>query len=255
MELIPAIDLLGGNCVRLNKGNYDQVTKFSSNPLEQALQWQEEGASRLHLVDLDGARTGEPTNDSIIQEITSAIKIPIQVGGGIRTKERAESLLKYGVNRVIFGTIGIEEPELVKEIAKSNPGKIILGIDSKKGKVATRGWVKESEINATDMAKSFSESGIAAIITTDIDTDGTLNGPNLLAMRAIAEVSSVPVIASGGVGSIADLLSLLSLEHYGIEGVILGRALYEGAIDLKEASKAINQGKMQDVPSTETFFA
>ncbi len=255
MELIPAIDLLGGNCVRLKQGDYNKVTQFSQDPVAQALSWQEQGAKRLHLVDLDGAKTGSPLNDSSIRAITSALEIPIQLGGGVRTIERAEELLRYGLDKVIVGTIAIEKPDLVKELAKNHPHKIIVGIDAKDGKVATRGWIKQSNISAIDLAKSYSESSIAAIVSTDIATDGTLTGPNVDAIRDIANESEVPVIASGGIGSISDLLSLLPLEANGVSGVIVGRALYDGAVDLKEAIRAIGNDQIQDPPTGKTFFA
>ncbi len=239
MEIIPAIDLLDGTCVRLNQGNYEKVTEFNTDPVAQALDWQSQGAKCLHLVDLDGAKTGKPVNDTIIQKIKEAIDIPIQLGGGIRTLKRAEDLLNYGLDRIILGTIAIEEPGIVKDLACQNPNQIVVGIDAKNGKVATRGWLTQSNIEATELAKEFEGAGIAAIISTDIETDGTLNGPNLKALREISKSTSIPVIASGGVGCIADLISLLTLEQYGVKGVIVGRALYDGEIDLGEASKAI----------------
>ena len=255
MEIIPAIDLLEGNCVRLNQGKYNQVTKFSNNPVEQALSWQNQGAKRLHLVDLDGAKTGMPINDACIREITAALDIPIQLGGGIRSIERAEDLLNYGLDRVILGTSALEDPTLVNTLAKDHPGRIIVGIDAKNGKVATRGWINQSNIQATDLAKSFIGSGISAIISTDITKDGTLKGPNLSALKEMAQVSSVPVIASGGISSISDLISILALEHEGISGVIVGRALYDGTVDLSEAIKAIENGHIQDYPSNKSFYA
>ena len=255
MEIIPAIDLLEGNCVRLNQGDYSRVTKFGDDPVKQALSWQEQGATRLHLVDLDGAKRGLPINDESIKAITSALDIPIQIGGGIRNSERADALIQYGVDRVILGTISIEKPDLVTELAERHPGKIIVGIDAKEGKVATRGWINQSDTSAIDLVKTFRDSRIAGIITTDISTDGTLEGPNLEAMREIAIESSVPVIASGGVGSISDLLSLLTLESYGVTGVIVGRALYDGTINLREAKNAINTGHLQDSTKGESFIA
>ncbi len=255
MEIIPAIDLLNGNCVRLNKGDYSQVTKFSDDPVSQALFWQEEGARRLHLVDLDGAKTGEPINDENVKAITKALDIPIQIGGGIRSSKRAEDLLAYGVSKVILGTVAIEEPNLVKELAKKYPGRIIVGIDAKNGKVATRGWLKKSNIDAIELVKSLNEIDIDGIIATDIDTDGTLKGPNLEAMRQISTNSKVPLIASGGVGSMADLMSLLPLEELGVKGVIVGRALYDGAINLKEAINAIGENRMQDVTNLNSFIS
>ena len=249
MQIIPAIDLLGGTCVRLHQGDYDQVTRFSDDPVSQAKSWQEQGAQRLHLVDLDGARSGEPVNDEVIRAVTAALSIPVQLGGGVRSAERAEELLSCGLDRVILGTVALEQPELVVDLAGRHPGRIIVGIDARHGKVATRGWLDNSDTEATTLAARFSESAIAAIISTDISTDGTLAGPNLDALREMANASSVPVIASGGVGCMADLLALLALEPLGVEGVIVGRALYDGRVDLREALMALGTGRIQD-PST-----
>jgi phosphoribosylformimino-5-aminoimidazole carboxamide ribotide isomerase len=246
MQIIPAIDLLEGQCVRLHQGDYGQVTRFSEDPVTQALAWQDQGASRLHLVDLDGARTGQPVNDAVVKAITAALAIPVQLGGGVRTEERAEELLACGLDRVILGTVAVEQPELVEALAARHPGRIVVGIDARDGLVATRGWISASGTEATALAQRFSRSGIAAIISTDIATDGTLAGPNLAALRAMAVASGVPVIASGGVGCLEHLLSLLSLEPLGVEGVIVGRALYDGSLDLGEAIAAVAEGRLQD---------
>jgi phosphoribosylformimino-5-aminoimidazole carboxamide ribotide isomerase len=251
MDVIPAIDLLGGQCVRLHQGDYDQVTRFSDDPVAQALEWQRQGARRLHLVDLDGARSGEPVNDAVVKAITSELLIPVQLGGGVRSLARAEELLACGLDRVILGTVAVENPDLVRQLAALHPGRIVLGIDARQGKVATRGWLSESAVEATALAASFEGSGVAAIISTDIATDGTLEGPNLEALRAIATASSIPVIASGGVGCLGDLLSLLALAPLGVEGVIVGRALYDGSVDLREALQAVGPERLQDpVPPT-----
>ncbi len=255
MEIIPAIDLLEGTCVRLNQGDYNKVTCFNKDPVAQALSWQEQGATRLHLVDLDGAKSGEPVNDLSIKKIISALDIPIQLGGGIRSIERAQELIDYGLERVILGTIAIENPALVKVLAERHPERIIIGIDAKEGKVATRGWLAQSNIEASELARSFCDIPLASIIFTDIATDGTLAGPNIKAMREIASASNFPIIASGGVGSMSDLLSLLTLEPYGVEGVIVGRALYDGAFDLKEANQALGQCRIQDVETKTTYLA
>ena len=246
MQVIPAIDLLDGQCVRLHQGDYDQVTRFSDDPLAQALAWQRQGAQRLHLVDLDGARTGQPINDAVIRQITAALAIPVQLGGGVRSRERAEELLACGLDRVILGTVAVEQPELVRELAERHPGRIVVGIDAKDGRVATRGWLEASTVEASVLASSFEGSAVAALITTDIATDGTLAGPNLDFLRTMAQASSIPVIASGGIGDLADLLSLLSLAPLGVEGVIVGRALYDGRIDLAEALEAIGPERLQD---------
>ena len=246
MEIIPAIDLLNGKCVRLNQGNYNEVTKFNSDPVKQAQIWESQGAKRLHLVDLDGAKTGEPINDLTIKKIKRSISIPIQLGGGIRTIDRAKELLGIGIDRIILGTIAIENPELVKVLSQEYPRRVAVGIDAKEGMVATRGWLKQSEISSLELAKRLNDLELAAIISTDIATDGTLKGPNVQALREIAEISINPVIASGGIGSIADLISLSDFENEGIEGIIVGRALYDGSIDLKEALLALKNILIQD---------
>ena len=248
MDVIPAIDLLDGQCVRLHQGDYEQVTRVSADPVEQALAWQRQGARRLHLVDLDGARSGEPVNDAVIRRVVSSLTIPVQLGGGVRSAERADDLLSFGLDRVILGTVAVEQPELVRALAARHPGRIVVGIDARDGRVATRGWIEESPVLATELAASFAGSGIAAIISTDIATDGTLAGPNLVALRQMALASPVPVIASGGVGSLTDLLSLLALAPHGVEGVIVGRALYDGSVDLGEALAAIGPERLQDPP-------
>ena len=246
MEVIPAIDLLNGKCVRLNQGNYNEVTKFNTDPVRQAQIWESQGAKRLHLVDLDGAKTGEPINDLTIKKIRKSISIPIQLGGGIRDIDRAKELFATGIDRIILGTIAIENPELVRVLSKEYPKKIAVGIDAKEGMVATRGWLKQSEISSIDLAKQLNDLELAAIISTDISTDGTLKGPNVQALREIAEISINPVIASGGIGSIADLISLADIESEGIEAIIVGRALYDGSIDLKEALLTLKNLVIQD---------
>ena len=255
MEIIPAIDLLDGACVRLHQGDYDQVTRFSEDPVAQALSWQSQGATRLHLVDLDGAKRGEPINDEAVRAITAALDIPVQLGGGVRSLERAEELIACGLDRVILGTVAIEQPELVQELAQRHPGRIVVGIDANDGRVATRGWIEQSDVLATDLAQQFSAAGIAAIITTDIATDGTLAGPNLDALRTMAQCSAVPVIASGGIGCMADLLALLPLEPLGVSGVIVGRALYDGRVALGEAIAAIGAARLQDVTAVAADIA
>lgn len=248
MEVIPAIDLLGGNCVRLYQGDYAQSEIFGTDPVAVAQQWQDQGATRLHLVDLDGAKNGEPVNFPVIAKIAKALQIPIQVGGGLRDRDRVAQLLDLGVRSGILGTVAVEKPDLVGTLAQEFPGQIIVGIDARNGKVATKGWLETSEVEAVELAGRMAKLGAAAIIYTDIHRDGTLQGPNLESLRELAEAIDIPVIASGGVSSVTDLLNLLSLEPLGVTGAIVGRAIYTGDVDLKEALRAIGKGRWQDVP-------
>lgn len=248
MDVIPAIDLLGGKCVRLYQGDYAQAQTFDENPVAVAREWAAAGASRLHVVDLDGAKAGHPVNVAAIAAIARAIDVPIQVGGGLRDRNSVAELLSQGVQRVILGTVAVEQPDLVTHLCQEFPGQIVVGIDARNGKVATRGWLETSEVMATTLAKQMAAMGVAAIIYTDIHRDGTLQGPNMEALRELAEHIDVPVIASGGVSSVTDLLSLLALEPVGVTGAIVGRALYTGDISLTEAIRAVGQGRWQDVP-------
>ena len=248
MEILPAIDLLDGRCVRLYQGDYQQSQIYHENPVEVARQWAEQGATRLHLVDLDGAKVGQPVNLAAIEAIIRAVDIPVQVGGGLRDRVSVIKLLEIGVGRVILGTVAVEQPELVASLCQEFPQQIVVGIDARNGKVATRGWLETSTVEATDLAQQMEKLGAAAIIYTDIHRDGTLVGPNLDALREIAAPLDIPVIASGGVSALRDLLSLLSLEPLGVKGVIVGKALYTGDVDLKEAISAVGQGRWQDVP-------
>ena len=248
MDVIPAIDLLEGKCVRLYQGDYNQVEVFSDRAVEMAKHWVEQGATRLHLVDLDGAKAGKPMNQAMIAEIVETVSIPVQVGGGLRDRGSISELLSLGVSNAIVGTIAVEQPQLVKDLCQEFPQQITIGIDARNGKVATRGWVETSEIMATDLAQQMADQGAASIIYTDIYRDGTLTGPNLDALRELAQSISIPVIASGGFSSVSDLLSLLALEPTGVTGAILGRALYTNQIDLKEAVEAVGNGRLQDVP-------
>ncbi|MBF2002965.1 MAG: 1-(5-phosphoribosyl)-5-[(5-phosphoribosylamino)methylideneamino]imidazole-4-carboxamide isomerase [Synechococcales cyanobacterium M58_A2018_015] len=248
MEVIPAIDLLAGQCVRLYQGDYTQAEVFGENPVAVARQWAEQGAPRLHVVDLDGAKAGQPMNQQAIEAIVRAVDIPVQVGGGLRTQDSVAELLDLGVQRVILGTVAVEQPDLVAQLCEAFPQQIVIGIDARNGKVATRGWLETSEVEAVTLAKQMADLGTAAIIYTDIHRDGTLQGPNRQALRELAEAISVPVIASGGISSVTDLLGLLALESAGVTGVIVGRALYTGAVSLKEALRAVGPGRWQDVP-------
>lgn len=246
MDVIPAIDLLEGKCVRLYQGDYEKSQVFSDNPVEVAKKWVEMGATRLHLVDLDGAKQGKPANTGAIRAIIEGVSAPVQVGGGLRDRSSISQLLQLGVERVIVGTIAVENPQLVQELCAEFPGNIILGIDARNGKVATRGWLETSEISAIELAQKFPQA--AAIIYTDIQRDGTLSGPNKEALRELATRVEIPVIASGGVSSLTDVLSLLSLEPLGVTGVIVGKAIYTGKVNLSEAIKAIGPGRLQDIP-------
>lgn len=248
MNIIPAIDLLDGRCVRLYQGDYNQAQTFNDDPIAVAQDWVKQGATRLHLVDLDGAKTGKPTNYHVIEAIANTINIPVQVGGGLRNRDNVATLLNLGVERAILGTVAVENPQLVAELCAEFPGHIAVGIDARNGKVATKGWLETSEVLATDLAEQMAQLGVVAIIYTDIHRDGTMTGPNIEALREIASIVAIPVIASGGVSSITDLLSLLSLEPLGVTDVIVGRAIYTGDINLKEAIQAVGQGRWQDVP-------
>ena len=249
MDVIPAIDLLEGRCVRLYQGDYDQSQVFNENPVEVARQWAAEGATRLHLVDLDGAKVGKPENWQAIQAIAGAVDIPIEVGGGLRDRDRVAALFDLGVQYAILGTAAVENPDLVSTLSAEFPGRVIVGIDARDGKVATRGWLETSTAEAIALAQDMAQRGAAAIIYTDIKRDGTLKGPNQDALRAMANATEIPIIASGGVSSVTDLLSLLSLVPLGVTGVIIGKALYTGDVSLKEALRAVGPGRWQDVPT------
>lgn len=248
MEVIPAIDLLGGKCVRLYQGDYNQSQVFNDDPVAVARQWAAEGATRLHLVDLDGAKVGHPVNLDVIRSIVEAVEIPVEVGGGLRDRDAVAALLSTGVRWAILGTVAVEQPDLVAQLCGEFPGQIIVGIDARNGKVATKGWLETSEVLATELAERMAQLGAAAIIYTDIHRDGTMQGPNLEALRDLAAIAAIPVIASGGVSSLTDLLSLLALEPQGVTGAIVGKAIYTGDVSLKEAVRAVGQGRWQDIP-------
>lgn len=255
MDVIPAIDLLEGRCVRLYQGDYTRSQVFNSDPVAVAQQWVQQGAPRLHLVDLDGAKVGQPVNWQTIAAIVEAAKVPVQVGGGLRDRQSVAKLLAIGVERVILGTVAIEQPSLVAQLCEEFPEQILVGIDARDGRVATHGWLETSEVLAVDLAKQMTDLGAAAIIYTDIHRDGTLQGPNLTALRQLTTEISIPVIASGGVSSITDLLSLLALEPQGVSGVVIGRALYTGDVSLREALQSVGPGRLQDVPPDLGFSA
>lgn len=235
MIVIPAIDLKDGKCVRLEQGLMDKDTVFNDNPGAQALDWENQGAELLHIVDLDGAFAGQPKNRDAIEAILKAISIPAQLGGGIRDIATIDAYLSMGLSRVIIGTAAQRNPDLVREACAKYPGRIVVGIDAKNGMVAVQGWAELTDITAIELAQKFEGYGVAAIIYTDIARDGMLQGPNLEATRALAESVSIPVIASGGVSSLKDIENLMAIESFGVSGVITGKAVYTGAIKLNEA--------------------
>ena len=239
MQIIPAIDLKEGKCVRLRQGKFDEITVYYDNPEEAAIRWQKEGAKVLHVVDLDGAKKGILSNLSSIKKIREVFHGEIEVGGGIRKKEDIELLLNSGIDRVILGTIAVENPDFVKEVCKLFPQRIIAGIDARDGYVAVKGWVELTKIKATELAQRMQEYGVWGIIYTDISRDGMLTGPNIEATKALVESLTIPVIASGGVSSIEDIKRLSVIEK--LWGVITGKAIYSGAINLKEAIELIKK--------------
>lgn len=237
MILYPAIDLKDGQAVRLVHGDMDRSTVFNEDPAAQAREFVAAGCSWLHLVDLNGAFAGAPVNAAPVEAILKACPVPAQLGGGIRDMPTIEGWLDKGLARVILGTVAVENPNLVREAARAFPGRVAVGIDARNGFVATKGWAEETDIQVTDLAKSFEDAGVAAIIYTDILRDGAMGGPNIAATAALARAVSIPVIASGGVSSLADLVALK--ETGVISGAISGRALYDGAINLSEALNAL----------------
>ena len=237
MILYPAIDLKDGQAVRLVHGDMDRSTVFNDDPAAQAQSFVKAGCEWLHLVDLNGAFAGEPVNAAPVEAILAACDVPAQLGGGIRDMATIERWLGKGLARVILGTVAVENPTLVRDAARTFPGQIAVGIDARDGRVATKGWAEETNVNATDLARSFEDAGVAAIIYTDINRDGAMGGPNIEATAALARAVSIPVIASGGVSSLNDLISLKKTGI--ISGAISGRALYDGAIDLTEALQTL----------------
>jgi phosphoribosylformimino-5-aminoimidazole carboxamide ribotide isomerase len=235
MLVIPAIDLKGGRCVRLYQGDMNQATVYSDDPIATALRWQREGAERLHVVDLDGAVSGAGVNTVVIEQICRVLTIPVQVGGGIRNVAAIERLLSAEVSRVILGTVAYRQPEIVATACQRFPGRITVGIDARVGKVAVQGWTEATELEAIELAKRCARIGVSEIVYTDIARDGTAQGVNLDATRALARAVALPIIASGGVASVQDIERLLPLESDGVIGVIVGRALYTGAVRLPEA--------------------
>ena len=236
MKIIPAIDIQNGNCVRLRQGDFAQETIFDKNPLNIAQKWVDEGAERLHLVDLDGARLGSPINLDIISSICKKFpNIPIQIGGGIRDLKTAENYLLAGATYIIIGTKAVEEPKFVKELCKIFPGNIIVGVDAKNGEVATDGWESVSDKNVIELSREFENIGVSEIVYTDIEKDGMMKGLNMDATKKKKKSVNIPIIASGGVSCLDDIRKMKPYVGSGISGIIIGRALYEKTITIKEA--------------------
>lgn len=235
MIVIPAIDLKEGKCVRLSQGRMEEETIYSENPVEMAKHWESKGAERLHIVDLNGAVAGKPFHRPLIEKIVHSIHIPVEIGGGIRDLKTIEDYLHLGAEWVILGTVALRNPTLLIESCQRFPGRVILGIDARAGKVAVEGWREETPIEAATLAKRFEGIGLSAIIFTDIEKDGMGTGINLESTRKLCRSTSIPVIASGGVSNKEDIEHLLELEQDGVIGVVIGRALYAGRLDLEEA--------------------
>ena len=243
MNIIPAVDIKDGKCVRLLQGQMESETVFSDDPAAMARQWDQMGAELIHVVDLDGAIKKSPQNLQTIKGIVKIVSAHVQVGGGIRNLETIDQYVKLGVKRVIIGTEAIRNPELVDAACKDFPGQIVVGIDARNGRVAIEGWTENTEIDAIELAKRFEDSGVATINFTDIHRDGMQTGPNLEETRRLAEAVNIPVVASGGVSTLEDIKNLIPLEQAGVVGVITGKALYSGTLNFEEALRLVNQGK------------
>ncbi len=243
MLIIPAIDLKEGKCVRLEQGLMDKATIYSEDPATTARHWELQGAELLHVVDLDGAFAGAPKNLDAIKSIRAAVKMPIEAGGGIRDIATVRTLVSIGIDRVILGTAAIKNPAFVQDACREFPGRIIAGIDAKDGLVAIKGWAEVTEVRAVDLALQMQEFGVIAIIYTDIRRDGMLSGPNVEATKSLAEALRIPVIASGGVSSMKDIVNLLKVRCNGVSGVITGKAIYSGSLNLREAIQYV---RLQD---------
>ena len=243
MILFPAIDLKSGQCVRLLRGNMAQPTVFNVDPAAQAREFADQGFDYLHVVDLDGAFAGKPVNAAAVQRILAAVKIPVQLGGGIRDRATIDTWLDKGIARVIVGTAAVRDPALVKAAARAYPGRIAVGLDARDGKIAVEGWSKTSALSALDVARRFEDAGVAAIVYTDVNRDGMLKGLNLDATIALAEQIALPVIASGGLASLADVRALLEPRAQKLEGAIAGRALYDGRLDPAAALALLRQAQ------------
>ena len=240
MILYPAIDIKDGACVRLLRGDMDQATVFDEDPAAVARRFVEAGCDWLHLVDLNGAFEGRPVNAQAVEAILEAAPIPTQLGGGVRDRAILETWLEKGVRRIILGTAAVRDPDFVREACDAHPGRIAVGVDARKGKVAVEGWASATELDALDLARRFEDAGVAAIIYTDIDRDGAMQGPNIEETAALAEATTIPVIASGGVSSMADLVALKTCGAP-LDGVISGRALYDGRLDAGDAARFLRE--------------
>jgi len=238
-EVIPAIDLKGGKCVRLQEGNAARSTEYGDDPLAMALHWQEMGARRLHLIDLDGAFSGEAAHSEMAKSIFRGLKIPVQFGGGLRTLDKIERILDLGASRAILGTVAVERPEIVEEAVRRWPGAIVVGIDARNGQVALRGWIDQTSVSAAELARRMKSLGVERVIYTDVSRDGMLAGANVEETERVSREAGVRVIASGGVSGVEDVRRLWKRRSAGIEGVILGRALYERKIDLADLLRKI----------------
>jgi len=245
--LFPAIDLKNGEAVRLEQGDMARATVFNRDPAAQAKAFERQGFEYLHTVDLDGAFAGKPMNAAAVERILAAVKIPVQLGGGIRDRATIEAWLSKGIARVIIGTAAVRNPALVKDAARAYPGRVAVGLDARDGRVAVEGWAETSELTALDVAKRFEAAGVAAIIYTDVTRDGMLKGPNLQATTALAEAVSIPVIASGGFASLDDIRALLAPRAKKLAGAILGRALYDGRIDAGAALQLVRSARAAKV--------
>lgn len=243
MDIIPAIDLKAGQCVRLYQGDMAQATIYSDDPVVVARRWHDAGAEWLHVVDLDGAVSGAGVNTTVIEKICQAVRIPVQLGGGLRSLEAIERVFALGVRRAILGTVAYRQPEIVAEACGRFPGRITVGIDARDGKVAVQGWTEATELEATQLAEQCQAMGVGEIVYTDIVRDGTQQGVNIEATRALARAIQIPVIASGGVASLEDIERLRPFEADGVRGLIIGRALYTGAVDLAEAIQRVRSPK------------
>lgn len=237
MIIIPAVDIKNGRCVRLLQGRKDEETVFSNDPVKMAMKWNDEGAELIHVIDLDGAFEKSPQNLKSIEKIINNVEAGVQVGGGIRDKKTIRMFIDLGAKRVIIGTEAIKNPKLVKDACKEFPGRIVVGIDARNGMVAIEGWTETTKIKAVDLAKQFEDCGVAAINFTDIYRDGMQTGPNIKETMIIAQTVSIPVVASGGVSTIEDIKKLIQLKKFGVTGIITGKALYSGNLNLKEAIK------------------